>query len=445
MREFRLIVTCALLALAMSAAAFGQTPAASPAPAAAAAQTDRSITPNRVFGEVVALDGATRRITIRTDGGATVTAELNDATTYLRTQPGATNLENATPATLSDIRIGDRVIARGRVADDRASVVTRQLILMTRADIERRDERSRAEWRQRGIVGTITAINPATKEITVQLRGGMPAGPPGAMGAAPPAPQTITVEGSATSARFRRYASDSVRFVDARPSTFAEIKVGDQLRALGNRSADGARYTPEEIVTGSFRTVTGTVVSVNAQANEITINDQQTQRQVVISVKQDSLLRRLPEQFAQFARMAAARGQGGGPGGGPGGGERPAGGGERRGGPGGPGGARAEGEGRPGGGPGGGRRMMGGGSFDLQEMLERQPPITVAELNAGDMIVVSTTSGASDQRITAIALVAGIEPLIQLQQARQRSGAPRPAGDDSLGLPGGLDLGIGLP
>ena len=89
--------------------------------------------------------------------------------------------------------------------------------------------------------------------------------------------------------------------------------------------------------------------------------------------------------------------------------------------------------------------MMGGGPFDLQEMLERQPPITVAELNAGDMIVVSTTSGRNDRRVTAIALVAGIEPLIQLQQARQRSGAPRPAGDDSLGLPGGLDLGIGLP
>jgi hypothetical protein len=86
-----------------------------------------------------------------------------------------------------------------------------------------------------------------------------------------------------------------------------------------------------------------------------------------------------------------------------------------------------------------------GGGFDPQEMLERMPQTTLAELKAGDMIVVSSTSGADPTRLTAIALVAGIDSIINAMPA----GGARPnvggGGGQDLGLPGGIDLGIGLP
>ncbi|HEY9403786.1 MAG TPA: hypothetical protein VIQ24_14065, partial [Pyrinomonadaceae bacterium] len=97
--------------------------------------------------------------------------------------------------------------------------------------------------------------------------------------------------------------------------------------------------------------------------------------------------------------------------------------------------------GAEGGRSGGGRRM--GGGLDPQEMLERMPRTTVAELKPGDMIVVSSTSGADPTRLTAIALVAGIDAVINAMPA----GAARPnvGGGQDLGMPGGIDLGIGLP
>ena len=64
-----------------------------------------------------------------------------------------------------------------------------------------------------------------------------------------------------------------MRFDAARPSTLQEIQPGDQLRARGNRSADGTELTAEEIVCGSFRNVAGTVNSVDASAGTMNVQD----------------------------------------------------------------------------------------------------------------------------------------------------------------------------
>jgi hypothetical protein len=101
--------------------------------------------------------------------------------------------------------------------------------------------------------------------------------------------------------------------------------------------------------------------------------------------------------------------------------------------------------GRPGAdGPGsGGAGRGGGGGVDFQEILERLPAITLAELKPGDMIIVSSTAGAEPGRVTAIAVVSGVEPLLNAMQARQ---AARPAGAAPQAQPNtGINFGIGLP
>ena len=88
----------------------------------------------------------------------------------------------------------------------------------------------------------------------------------------------------------------------------------------------------------------------------------------------------------------------------------------------------------------------GGGGFDLQEMFERFPAITVAELKPGDMIVVLTTPGAEPSRATAVKLIAGMDAVIK--NAMQRAGASGPGGrpgGGGGGGGGGIDFGIGLP
>lgn len=413
----KLLICLALAAFAVleAAQAQGQTPQSSPT---AQSSADAGVTPNGVIGEVTAIDASAMQMTVRTDAGKRVTVVLNSATSYMRLPPGEKTLEKATKITLADVGVADRVFARGKTSDDQTTVPARFLIVMTKADIAQKQEHDRAEWRRRGILGVITALNPGTKEVTLSTRTREGVRP-------------IIVNASAATVNFRRYAPDSIKFSDARPSSFAELKVGDQIRALGERSPDGTSFTPEEIVSGSFRTVGGTVTAVNAPAGEIKINDLLTKQPITIVVRPDTLVRSFPPEMAA---MMSARMQGGG-GGAPGsgaGGQRPQG--ER--------GGESAGAG---GGGGDAARPRAGGGFDFQEVLDRLPPITISELKTGDTIIVSSTTGAVPSRVTAIALVSGVDSLLNMMQARQSTAAqtgPNPGASN----PGpAINFGIGLP
>ncbi len=409
---------------------------ASPAQTTPAAATTATQTADKtaryVTGEVTALDTTEKRLSVRTDAGAIITVTFGDKTTYSRLPGGKLVLAEAVPATLAEISVGDRVlIDRGRVGTDVQVATANKIFVMSRADVAAKQERDQAEWQQ-GILGVVTALNPQTKEITVQQRGGRGVMMPGA-----PPPATTLIKVSETTI-LRRYAPDSVRFSDARVSSFDALKVGDQLRARGERTPGGAGLIPKEIVSGTFRTMIGKIVSTDSATNEVKLAPVDGGAPVTIVVKEDSKLRRLPPMMAA---LAARRGEGGGR-------ER----GEReRGRPDGvspqatsPQATQAGGAGRRDGAQGRTDGARAGG-FDIQEMIERMPQLTVAELTVGDTIAVSSTSGTDSQRVTAITLIAGIEPLLTaFPGAAQRQGN---AGVQGLGvgLPGGLDLGIGGP
>ena len=101
----------------------------------------------------------------------------------------------------------------------------------------------------------------------------------------------------------RRYAPDSVKFDDAKPGTLDQVKVGDQLRARGTKNADGSELTAEEIVSGTFRNVAGTVISTDASKQEISVMDLATKKPVVLKIGADSQLRELPAMMAQRIAM----------------------------------------------------------------------------------------------------------------------------------------------
>jgi hypothetical protein len=209
----------------------------------------------------------------------------------------------------------------------------------------------------------------------------------------------------------RRYAPDSVKFDDAKPSTLAEVHSGDQLRARGERSADGTEFAAAEIVSGSFRNTAGTVNSVDAGAATITVQDLHSKKVVVVKVTPDSQLRQLPAEMAQrIATRFKSAALGSGPdapgSADPGKGQmaRPT---AAPGGTGLSGGGTAASNGM--GGTGGGR----GGAPDFQQMLSRVPAITLADLHKGDAVLIVSTEGASGRGGTVITLVSGVDPILQ--------------------------------
>ena len=359
------------------------------------------------------VDAAAKTLTIKTDAGSLVTVSVTDKTSYKKLAPGEQTLTNATDVTLNDVGEGDRIMARGNVSEDHKSFPAAMIIVMTKGDLAKKQEAERLEWRRRGILGVITALKPDANEITISNR--TMAGT-----------QTVIIPVSEKT-EMRRYAPDSIKFADAKPSKFSELKVGDQLRALGERGPDPARFTPEKVVTGSFRTVGGVVTAIDTATGEIKINELEKKTPLTIIVKRDAVLRSFPKEMGMGMGPGRAMGApgGGAPGGTPSGGAPPQGG--------------QGGGARPGGGPGGG----GPGGRNINDMLERLPTISIADVKVGDTIIVSSTQGVDPTRLTAISLVTGADTLLAMLAPRPQPGqtAPNPA----AGLGSGISFGIGLP
>ena len=405
MRKFFFAPAIGLIIFALAAVSFAQTP-------------DPNIAAKHAIGEIKAIDAAAKQLTIKTDSGSVVTVSFTDKTTYKKLAPGEQSLTNATDVTLSDLAEGDRIMARGTVAEDRKSVPAVQIIVMTKGDLAKKQEAERLEWRRRGILGVITALKPDTKEITISNR---------TMAGS----QSVVIPIS-DKTEMRRYAPDSIKFGDAKPSSFSELKVGDQLRALGDRTEDPLRFNPQKVVTGSFKTVGGVVTAIDAATGEIKINELEKKTPLTIVIKQDAVLRRFS---AEMGMMGLGRGPGG-PGGQ--GGAAPAGGGAQPQ----PGAQRPQGGGGPGGGGPGGPRP--GGGFNINDMLERLPPISIADVKVGDTIIVSSTQGVDPHRLTAISLLAGADTLLAMLAPRPQPGQATP--NPAAGLGGsGISFGIGLP
>jgi hypothetical protein len=219
----------------------------------------------------------------------------------------------------------------------------------------------------------------------------------------------------------RRYAPDSIKFADAKPGKISEIEVGDQVRALGSRSADGNTYAAEEIISGAFRNLAVTVVSVNAAESTMMVADLDNRKQpVVVRVKADSDLKKMPAQMATMmaARYTAQTDARGGAGTAP----PPAP-------PAGAGRGGAEGAGGRGG-PGG----RGGRGGDIQQMMQSMPAFTLAELKSGDALMILAAKGADPGKVTAITILAGVDAIFSATPASQR---PMMLGNWSVDMGGG--------
>ena len=405
MRTFFFATAIGLITLTLGSASLAQTPAGDP-----------NIAAKHAIGEIKSIDSAGKQLTIKTDAGSLVTVSLSDKTTYKRLAPGEQSLTNATDVTFADLGEGDRVMARGTVSEDRKSVPALMVIVMTKGDLAKKQEAERAEWRRRGILGVITALKPDANEITISNR--TMAGT-----------QSVVIALN-DKTEMRRYAPDSIKFGDAKPGKFDELKVGDQLRALGDRTEDPLHFKAQKVVTGSFRTVGGVVTGIDPTTGEIKINELEKKHPLTIIIKQDAVLRRFPSEMGMMGGVGRGQGGPGGPGGAP-----PAGGGGQQAQGGAP--ARPQGGGPGAGGPG------GRPGFNINDMLERLPIISIADVKVGDTIIVSSTQGVDPTRLTAISLVTGADTLLSMLAPRPQAGqAPNPA----AGLGGsGISFGIGLP
>jgi hypothetical protein len=355
---------------------------------------------SRRIGAVKAINGAV--ITLTPDSGPDLNIMVQPATRIVRIAPGEKTLKNATPIQLQDIQVGDRILVGGKLSDDNVSLLASSVVVMKRSDLEAKHQQDLQDWQKRGVDGLARAVDPAAGTVTISARG-----------------KEIVLHTSGNTI-IRRYAPDSVKFDDAKPSTLQEIHPGDQVRARGNRSADGAELTANEIVSGTFPNIAGTISSIDASSSTLIIHDLLTKKNVVIKIAPDSQLHKLPPEMAQMmakrlkgaagvAMASAANGSTSATNG-----------------------QSARPSGVPGGSGGNAMGPHGGGAPDLQRLINHTPATSLADLHKGDAVVVLSTEGTVDDAGTAIELVSGVEPILQ---AAPNAGQAMMLAPWSLGAP----------
>jgi ribosomal protein L24 len=390
-------------ALACGLLACGSVQARETLPAAQAQQGGAATAP-RPVGVVKSISGNT--LVLKTDSGPELTVSIADGTRIVRLAPGQTDLKSATPITLPDLQVGDRMLVRGQ-AGDGGAIAASTIVVMKQADVAQKQQHDREDWQKRGTGGIVSAIDPASGTIKVSVT------------------PVLSVEVKTTKdTGFLRYAPTSVKFSDAQKGTMDQIKVGDQLRARGTRSADGKELTAEEIISGTFRNIAGTITSIDTANNAITVKDILAKKSVVIKFNADSQLRKLAPAMAQrlafFLKSQTAQG------GAPTAGQTPASGTPA---------ANPSTANGAGAGGGNGQGTRAGGSADFQQILSRIPSATLADLQKEDAVMVVASLGGANGEVTAITLLGGVEPI--LTASPNGSSAAALFSGWNMGAPGG--------
>lgn len=336
----------------------------------------------RALGTVKAISG--KNIALTPDAGNEISITLQDGARLLRVEPGEKDLKNAVPLALQDLQPGDRVLVRGKMAEDGKSLLAASLIAMKKMDIAQKQFHEREEWQRHGVGGLVSAVDPSSGTITITTT---------ALGAN----KNVVIHVSQGTV-LRRYSANSVKFDDAKPAPIGEVKPGDQLRARGSRSADGSEVTADEIVSGSFRNIAGTITSIDSSAGTITVMDLSSKKPVVIKVSGESQLRKLPPPMAQriAARLKGTSADAP-PASATGAGSREASATNARS----TTGPTADAD---------SARRSGQNPADLQQAIGRMPAAALSDLNKGDAVMIVATQ---DGGVTAITLLAGVEPILE--------------------------------
>src|SRR5262249_358668 len=161
--------------------------------------------------------------------GPDITITVQDSTRISRLAQG----QPPAPIKLEEVQVGDRMLVRGTPGSAADSFIATSIRVMKQSDVAQKHHQDLQDSQNPGLGGIVSAIDTASGSITVAVT-----------------PTVSFTVKTSPSTSYLRYAPNSVKFADAQKGTFDQIKTGDQLRARGDRSADGKEVTAEQVISG---------------------------------------------------------------------------------------------------------------------------------------------------------------------------------------------------
>jgi hypothetical protein len=333
--------------------------------------------PVRFLGTITAINGNT--LSVKTDADGVHQVTVPASAEIKRISPGQKDLSAAETILFSNLETGDRVRVKLDPDAPAGTEEALQIIAVKQADLAEKKRKDLQDWQLRGVGGLVKSVDAGAGVIVLSSGSGTTA-------------KTITVHVTKATT-LKRYAPASRSFDLALLAPIDAIHAGDQLLARGTKNADGTEIAAEDVVSGSFRNIAGTIVSLDAAGSTLVVKDLATKKPVTIHITADAQMRRLDDRMAQFLaiRLKGSTGTAGG---------------QRGGGQGNGGGQWA---GRNGG--------QGGGFSDPQQALNRAPAIQLSDLKKGEAVMLVSSDGTTE--VTALTLLAGVEPLLEAPAASQ--------------------------
>lgn len=320
--------------------------------------------PVRFVGTITAISGDT--LTVKTDVDGSHQVNVPATAVLKRITPGQKDLSAAETIPFSNLEAGDRVRVKLDPDAPAGTEEALQIIAIKQSDLALKQQKDREDWQLRGVGGLVKSVDAATGTIILTSGTGATA-------------KTITVH-TTKATMLKRYAPASVSFDAALPATIDAIQLGDQLRARGAKNANGTEISAEEVISGSFRNISGVITSLDTAGAALVVKELKTKKPITIHITSDAQMRRLPDSVAQTlaARLKGATDNGG---------------------------------------KSAGQKVNGnhGEGGDPQQMLSRAPAIQLGDLKKGEAIMVVSTDGTAE--VTAITLLAGVEPLLEAPAA----------------------------
>jgi hypothetical protein len=337
---------------------------------------------SRFLGTITAIAGNT--LTVKSDADGLRQVEVPATAAIKRIAPGQKDLSTAVTIHFSDLAVGDRALVKLDPDGPAGTSEALQIVAVKQEDVALKQQKDREDWQRRGVGGLVKSVDSASGAIV--LTSGVGA-----------AAKTIAVHTTRTT-MLKRYAPASVSFDAALPAPIDSIHLGDQLRARGTKNEEGTEIAAEEVISGTFRNISGVISSLDSANSTFVLKDLTTKKPVTVHITADAQMRRLPEMMARMLAMRL-NSTSSGSGGARGGNAQPA-----------VGNAGPSQRGSAG-------NSNGQGGGDPQQMLNRAPAIQLADLKKGDAVMLVSTDGATD--VTAITLLAGVEPLLEAPAASQ--------------------------
>jgi hypothetical protein len=323
----------------------------------------------RYLGSITAINGDT--LTVKTDAGDVHQVQVPATASLKRVAPGQTDLTKAEPLEFGSLAVGDRVLVTLDPNVTGSLSQAARIIAIKQADVAKKQEAENAAWNQ-GVHGLVKSVDATTGVIVVTTRMGS-------------ITKDVTVNTTAATV-LERYAPGSVVFDQAQPAPITAIHTGDQLSARGTKTTDGTAIAADGVISGTFRSIPGTVISTDTTASTVTVKDLSTKKPVTVRIAADLELRRLDDNVA--TRIAAGlKGNAAGGRGAYGGGQR----------------TFSQGGG------------AGPGRMDLETILDHAPQIQLGALRKNDAVMIVATEDASG--LSAVKLLAGVEPLLEAPEA----------------------------